>query len=83
MGDAAPTGVVSTAQLVLNSVEFMPGRSSASGVVYLLDHTYHIEVEAIPITDTRMRPIWGTSLNRVVLTLEHPAPTGQLGFRIT
>lgn len=82
-GDSAPTGVISTAQLVLNSVEFMPGRNSASGVVYLLDHTYHIEVEAIPITDTRMQPIWGTSLNRVVLTLEHPEPTGQLGFRIT
>ncbi len=80
--DSAVSEDAGTAQLVLTGKDFMPGRCAASGVVHLLDQVYQIAVETIPITDTRMGPIWGSSLHRIILTLEHPAPAGQLRFRI-
>ncbi|MGI6148818.1 MAG: heparinase II/III domain-containing protein [Limnochordia bacterium] len=41
------------------------------------------EVERIPISDARLRPVWGDCIYRLIFTLHQPPAAGQVRFAIT
>ncbi|MFN8563826.1 MAG: heparinase II/III family protein [Anaerolineae bacterium] len=58
----------------LSAADLPDGRVSAGGVVRYDGGRFTASVEAIAITDDRMRPVWGDCLYRILLSATAPQP---------
>jgi hypothetical protein len=54
------------------------GLRSASGTVRLGGAAVSLAVESVPLSDSRLTPVWGEALHRVVVRLSRPPRTGRL-----
>jgi hypothetical protein len=66
----------------LHAREYAADRWSADGIVEYNGSHLVATVDEIPITDTRMGPVWGGILYRVVLTGKSFPASGQLVYRM-
>jgi hypothetical protein len=57
----------------LSAANLPDGRKAGSGVIRYDAARFVASVESIPITDTRMKPVWGGQLYRVLLNVVNPA----------
>ena len=75
---------VSEAGLVrLRSRNYWESRCSADGVFRYDGSLFVAAAEQLAITDTRMKAVWGETLNRVVLKAESPPLDARLVYRIS
>lgn len=54
--------------ILLHERELPRGRFSGGGRIILTPEQFHVSVEEIPIDDTRMSPIWGDRVYRILLS---------------
>ena len=66
----------------LHTREFTTGRQSAEGTVEYDGSLLVANVEELTIDDSRMGPVWGQILYRVVLTSESFGASGRLVYRV-
>ena len=64
----------------LRLTDLPQGRSTGSGTVRVNGPPLTMSVEEVQLTDSRLVPTWGDTLNRVVVRLERPPLSGQLRF---
>ncbi len=58
------------------------GLHSAAGVVRLDGVPLTLEVQEVPVADTRLGPVWGECLYRLLIRLPHPPGSGNLVVQV-
>jgi hypothetical protein len=56
----------------LSAANLPDGRKAGSGIIHYNSARFVASVESVPITDTRMKPVWGGQLYRIVLDALNP-----------
>lgn len=69
-------------QVNLSPASLPDGREAGAATFSYPADIFSVTTENVPITDSRLRPIWGESLTRVVLTAKNPATSGTWEFSV-
>jgi hypothetical protein len=76
--DVSEAGVIR-----LSQADLIDGRVSGSGVIRYQAACFRPSVEEIAITDTRMRPVWGGCVSRILLTAITPKSQDHFSLQIS
>jgi hypothetical protein len=66
--------------IALGATSFAGERQAASGRVSYVAEIFEASLEEVPISDERMGPVWGSSLNRVLLRADGVSGSGNWRF---
>jgi hypothetical protein len=59
------------------------GKLALGELTLTYPESYKLEIDEVPVTDTRLSPIWGTSLRRIRLAAPAPPAQGEAVFSLT
>jgi hypothetical protein len=80
---ASPVDVSEPGTIKLATRELPAGRRAGAGTIIYDAGILSVEVDEMVIDDTRLTPVWGDRLYRIVLTAEGPAQNGEWAFVFT
>jgi len=74
--------LVGTGRISLPASPLPDGRRSGAGYLTYDAATFEAQIEGRPITDDRLRQVWGEKLSRILLTAQSPPLRGAWTFEI-
>jgi hypothetical protein len=67
--------------LIFRPASLPDGRQSGQGRLLYPQNLFEVRYEEVPISDERLRPVWGERLGRIVLTTRSSLQAGEWNFR--